>query len=69
MFIEIIPDPIWDGERTYCVAVEHIARIKSTNDPNRIRIELVNNSAVSSCESYESFKARLNGINPKILEL
>lgn len=66
MFIEIIPDPSWEGERTYCVAVEHIARIKSTNYPfNSIRIELTNGVFIFSHESYESFKTRLNELTQK----
>ncbi len=64
MFIELIPDPTWDGQRTLCVAVEHITAIKSTNRPNLTRIELINAYAVTK-ETYESFMARLNELTQK----
>lgn len=64
MFIELIPDPLWNGERTLCVAVEHIVAIKSTNRPNLTRIELINAYAFTE-ETYESLMARLNELTQK----
>ncbi len=65
MFIDIIPDPNWNGEKTWCIAIEHIVSIKKPLNPSFTRIDLTDGSYTLSYETYESFRARLNELTQK----